>query len=249
MHYGAQLAQELGASIVLTHIYQVPITMNDMPVMVFSADESKNTADIGLERCAQELRQSYQDLSITTESRLGAIPEEINNVAQESNSFAIVMGSENTKGFERMLFGSTTASVIRHAHQPVFAIPNGFKKNPIENIVLAADLEDTPEYLSNKIIELLQLFNAKVHIVHVKIKEETERPEHLLEKLKILSPSYQSIDNKKVKDGLEKYVQEVNADLLMFLPHEHNLIERLFFKVHTEEILTNTKIPLLAIKG
>jgi hypothetical protein len=52
-----------------------------------------------------------------------------------------------------------------------------------------------------------------------------------------------------VKDGLEKYVQEVNADLLIFLPHEHNLIERMFFKVHTEDIITNTRIPALAIKA
>jgi hypothetical protein len=44
-------------------------------------------------------------------------------------------------------------------------------------------------------------------------------------------------------------VQEVNADMFIFLPHEHNLVERLFFKVHTEEILSDTKIPLLAIKA
>jgi nucleotide-binding universal stress UspA family protein len=223
--------------------------MNDMPVMVFSADELKTTADTGLERGLKELQQDYPGLTIITESRLGSIAEEVNLIAKEKNAFAIVMGSEHTKGLERMLFGSTTASVIRHAHHPVFAIPLGFKKTTIKNIVLAADLEDTPEPLSNKIIELVQLLGASLHIVHVKIKDETERPEKLLEKMSALSPSYQSIDNKKVKDGLEKYVQEVNADLLIFLPHEHNLIERIFFKVHTEDIITNTKIPVLAIKA
>jgi Universal stress protein UspA and related nucleotide-binding proteins len=249
MHYGAQLAGELNASVVLVHIYQVPITMNDMPVMIFSADESKNSADTGLERCREELQQNYPELTIATESRLGSVAEEVHLIAKEKNPLAIVMGSQHTRGLERMLFGSTTASVIRHAHYPVFAIPLGFKKTAIKNIVLAADLEDTPVPLCHKIIELVQLLGASLHIVHVKIKEEAERPEKLLEKMSTLSPFYHSIDNKKVKDGLEKYVQEVNADLLIFLPHEHNLIERMFFKVHTEDIITNTRIPALAIKA
>lgn len=249
MYYGAELAQELGAAIVLVHIYQVPITMNDMPVMVFTAEESKNNADISLERCRDELKQTYPGLSITTESMLGSITEEINSLAKEKNPFAIVMGSQHTRGMERILLGSTTASVIRHVHYPVFAIPLGYKKKPVKNIVLAADLEDTPVSVSNKIVAITQLLQANLHIVHVKIKEETKRPEALLEKLNVLSPLYTSIDNKKVKDGLEKYVEEVNADLLMFLPHEHNLIERLFFKVHTEDIITDTKIPVLAVRA
>ena len=52
-----------------------------------------------------------------------------------------------------------------------------------------------------------------------------------------------------MKDGLLNYVQELKADLIIFLPHEHNLVERLFFKVHTEDILSDTKIPVLAIKS
>jgi nucleotide-binding universal stress UspA family protein len=249
MHYGAQLAQQLSASVVLAHIYQVPVSMNDMPVMVFSVEELKKTAEIGLDRCLAELQQSFPGLAIRTESRLGSIPEELNNLSSEVDPFVVVMGSHNTKGLERVFFGSTSASVIRHAHHPVLAVPASFKARAIKNIVLAADLENIPDKLSNRIIEIVQLLHAKLHIVHVKIKEETETPDALLEKLNALSPSYKSIANKKVKDGLLNYVQEVNADMLIFLPHEHNLVERLFFKVHTEEILSDTKIPLLAIKA
>ena len=249
MHYGAQLAQQLGASVVLAHIYQVPVSMNDMPVMVFSVEELKKTAEIGLDRCLAELQQVHPGLPIRTESRLGSIPDELNNLAGEIDPFVMVMGSHNTKGLERVFFGSTSSSVIRHAHHPVLAVPASFKASAIKNIVLAADLENIPEKLSNRIIEIVQLLQAKLHIVHVKIKDEMETPDALLEKLNALSPSYKSIANKKVKDGLLNYVQEVNADMLIFLPHEHNLVERLFFKVHTEEILSDTKIPLLAIKA
>lgn len=247
MHYGASLAQLLDAPIILTHIYQTVVSMNDLPVMAFSVDELKKSAEAGLEGRCEELQKKYPGLSIKTESRLGSISEELNILSRETNAFAIVMGSHNVKGLERILFGSTTTSVVRHVHCPVFAIPE-FKKFSLGNIVLAADLEDIPEQLSTRIIEVVQQLGVSLHIVHVKSKEEAQKPNALLEKLGVLSPTYETIAHKKVKDGLENYVQQVNADLLILLPHEHNLADRLFFKVHTEDIITSMRIPVLAIK-
>ena len=248
MHYGASLAQQLDASIVLAHIFQTPVTMNDMPVVVFSADELKKSSDAGLQRCREELLKNYPALSIKTESRLGSVSEELNILAEETNPFAIVMGSHNVKGLERMLFGSTTVSVVRHAHYPVLAMPAHFKNFTVSNIVLAADLENIPDELSGKIIETVQQLRGSLHIVHVKMKEETEKPNALLERLNILSPSYETVEHKKVNSGLKNYAQEVKADLLVILPHEHNLADRLFFRVHTEDIITSMHIPVLAIK-
>ena len=248
MHYGARLAQQLGASVIVTHIYQVPVSMTDMPVMVFSVDELKKTTEASLKKCQRDLEGTFPGLSVKTESRLGSIPDELNILAEEYHPLFIVMGSHNTKGLERLFLGSTSASVIRHAHHPVLAVPGHYQTSSINNIVLAADLEEVPEKLSNKIIEIVKLLQAKLHIVHVKTKDETEKPNVLLDKLNLLSPSYKSITSKKVKDGLLNYVQELKADLIIFLPHEHNLVERLFFKVHTEDILSDAKIPVLAIK-
>jgi nucleotide-binding universal stress UspA family protein len=248
MLYGANLAHQLNIPIVLTNIFQTAITMNDMPIMAYSVEELKNSADAGLERCSKELQGKYPALSITTESRLGFIQAELNNIAEEINPFAIVMGSHNVKGLERIVFGSTTVSVVRHSHYPVFAIPADFKKFSMNNVVLAADLEDIPDRLSSKITEVIQKLGANLHIVHVKNKEETKRPDALLEKLNVLSPSYETIEHKKVHGGLRNYVQDIKADLLILLPHEHNLIDRLFFKVHTEDIITSMSIPVLAIK-
>ena len=249
MYYGAQLAHDLGASVVLTHIYQVQVSMTDMPVMLFSVEELKKNTENSLERCQKELKQKYPDLSIRTESRLGSIPDELNILAEEINPLFIVMGSHNTKGIERILLGSTTASVIRHSHHPVMAVPVNNKTTSIQNIVLAADLEEVPDSLCRKIVDIVSLLRANLHIVHVKVKEETEKPEKLLQKLASLNPTYESIASKKVQDGLLQFVQSHNADLLIFLPHEHNLVERLFFTVHTEDILSATNVPVLAVKA
>ena len=249
MHYGAGLAQQLGASVVLTHIYQVQVSMTDMPVMLFSVEELKKNTETSLQRCQAELKQKFPELSVKTESRLGSIPDELNILAEEFNPLFIVLGSHNTKGIERILFGSTSSSVIRHSHHPVLAVPATKTNASIQNIVLAADLEEVPDSLSKKIIDIVNLLQAKLHIVHVKVKDETKKPEKLLQKLEALNPTYESVANKKVQAGLLQFVQSRNADLLIFLPHEHNLVERLFFKVHTEDILSATNIPVLAIKS
>ena len=119
MNYGAQLAQHLGASVVLTHIYQVQVSMTDMPVMLFSVEEQKKNTENHLGLCQRDLTQKFLGLSVKTESRLGSIPDELNILAEELHPIFIVMGSHNTKGLERVFFGSTSSSVIRHAHHPV----------------------------------------------------------------------------------------------------------------------------------
>lgn len=247
MHYGAQLAQKIGAPVLLTHVYEVPISISDVPVMVLPIEELKTTADAGLERCSEEVKTSYPQLEVKTESRLGAINEEVNDLCKTSAPFAIVMGTHGTSGFERMLFGSTTLSFIRHAHYPVIAVPATYNQFHIQTIVLATDL-NTDKIPYTKITDIVSRLNAQLHVVHI-TKEQEEYPASLLEPLKSLSPVYRNLLNKEVKDGLAEYVQENSADLLMILPHEHNLMERLFFKLHTEDIIASTRVPVLAIRS
>jgi nucleotide-binding universal stress UspA family protein len=247
MHYGAQLAQKIGASVLLTHVYEVPVSINDVPVMVLPIEELKNSADIGLERCREELRKVYPELEVQIESRLGGINDVVNDLCEENPPFAIVMGTHGSSGFERMLFGSTTLSFIRHAHYPVIAVPSNYKEASIQKIVLATDL-NTEKIPYAKIMEIVGRLKAQLHVVHI-TKEQEEYPSGLLEPLQTVSPVYRNILNKEVKDGLLNYVKDNDADLLMILPHEHNIMERLFFKLHTEDIIASTRVPVLAIRS
>jgi nucleotide-binding universal stress UspA family protein len=247
MHYGARLAQHIGASVLLTHIYQMPVGINDMQVMMLPADELKDIADTGLNRCRVELQKAYADLEIKTESRLGVVYDGVNDLCEELDPFAVVIGSSGTSGFERMLFGSTAISVIRHATHPVIAVPAGYTGFSVKNIVLAADLQEEHPLPYNRINEIVQQFNAGLHLVHV-TKEQEPNVGAILEKFSDLKPQYHAVKNENVKEGLLNYVSESNADLLMILPHEHNIMERLFFKLHTEDIITSTRIPVLAIR-
>ena len=247
MHYGAKLAQHMNGSMLLTHIYQMPVGINDMQVMMIPADELKNIADTGLERCRKELEKVYEGIDIKTESRFGSVSDAVSDLCKEINPFAVVIGSSGTTGLERMLFGSTAISVIRHITYPVIAVPAAYTGYSIKNIVLAADLQEEHPLPYQKITNIVQQLDASLHIVHV-TKDKEQDVETVSDKFRDLRPDYYAVKSENVKEGLLNYVSQSGADLLMILPHEHNLVERLFFKLHTEDIIASTRIPVLAIR-
>src|SRR5215208_2527895 len=139
MLYAGQLAQTISASVFLLHVYQIPVSMNDVPVMMISAEELKNSADAGLARTGEVLQQAYPELAISMESRLGDVVDELNDVCEELNPFVIVVGKHGTSGVEKLLFGSTSLSIIRHARMPVIAVPDSTSGYQVKNIAVSVD--------------------------------------------------------------------------------------------------------------
>ena len=248
--FGAHLAQQVGARLLLVHVYQIPVTMNDMPVMVLSADELRHSADEQLARLREELQAQFPQLPIDTESRLGNINDELDTICKGVHPLALVLGTHGTSGLERMLFGSTTASVMRNNQLPVIAVPKDHKRYGLRKIVLAADLLDLSKIPTQRIIEITQQLGATLDLVHVAINNAStvDASQQLLQKLQPLQPTFHTVQSSNVREGLVKYLHDSQADLLMVLPHEHSLIERIFFKLHTEDIVRHAPVPVMAIR-
>lgn len=248
-NYAAQLAQQINAELLLTHIYQIPVSMNDMPVILISADELKKSADENLDRAKEELLLKYPDLPVKTESRLGDVNTELDDLCRQVQPFAIVLGSQGVTGIERILFGSTTLSIMHHTHYPVLAVPGNYTHFRLQKIVLASDLQPVETVSANKILEVSQELRAKLHIVHVTSNaEDAGALNNLQQQLHSINPTYETIIHDHVREGLETYLENEQADLLLVLPHEHNLMERLFFKLHADDLVSHATIPVMSIR-
>lgn len=244
MHYAAHLAQAVQASVLLVHVYQIPISMNDVPVMMVSVEELKNTADKGLERVKDLLQQSFPALDIKIESRMGDVVDELEDVCIGTRPFAIVVGKHGASGVERFLFGSTTLSIIRHAPVPVISVPEGLTGFMLKNIALATDGTHLSTH-EKAIKTFVQQVKARLHVIHV---QESGKDTMTLENvLTDISPVHETIRNEDFVQGIESYVYRHVIDLLMILPHKHSVIERLFFKTHTAELIQKIKIPILCV--
>lgn len=245
--YAAHLAHSLEAELVLLHVYQLPISMNDMPILAVSAEELKNNSDNGLQRTREELLRQVPGLPIRIESRLGDINDEVNQYCKEVPVIALVMGTHHYTGLEKILFGNTAISVIRHCHYPVITVPESYTGRGVHRIVFATDLDPLEAPAIEKIRSIVQQLRAELHIVHVMSDEEELHADHFLEPFKDLRPHFRTVHNNNVTEGLQEYMQRTHCDLLIALPHKHNLLDAFLFRLHTKEFVEHVDRPLLFI--
>ncbi|HEU4472965.1 MAG TPA: universal stress protein [Flavisolibacter sp.] len=242
MLYAGNLAQKLGCSLLLLHIYQVPVSMNEVPVIVISAEELKSGVDAGLYRSRAALQRAFPDLTIKTESRLGDLISELEDVCRETGPLLIVEGKHDAGGLERILFGSTALSVVRHAHIPVIVVPAAAPGKEIKRLGLAIGSEG-PGQSASFIGSMTQALQASLHIVHV--HADGTSPELSFSQLP--DASFHTVRDEDFLNGIQTFLEEQSIDLLAVLPHRHSLIERLFFRIHTEELVNKLSIPVMCI--
>jgi len=117
------LAKKLRASIVLMHVYQIPIypypTGSTSPGGDL-AEHMRRTAAVALDAAASLLVRS--GVPISSLLKLGTPWEEIVRGAREANVDMIVIGSRGLGHLPRALIGSTTERVVRYASVPVVTV-------------------------------------------------------------------------------------------------------------------------------
>ncbi|HUC80531.1 MAG TPA: universal stress protein [Flavisolibacter sp.] len=244
--YAAQLARLIGANVLLLHVYQLPVTMTDFPVMLVSPDELKKNADIGLKRAKELAQAATPDVAFETESRMGDVVEEINEACTNREVAALITGTKDLSGFEKFLMGSTTFSLIKNTDLPVIAVPEKAPFKAPSKIALAVDLENRDEIPVQKINELVAAFSAALHVVHVETDGKQLQEATLPQGLAVAA--YHSLNQEDVTKGIQQFAADQGIDMVMVLPHKHNLYERLFFKGHTQGLINAMPVPVVCIR-
>lgn len=244
--YAAQLAKTMQASVLLLHVYQLPLAMSDFPVMMVSTDELKRNADEALKRAMEAAQKEAPDVVFEIESRLGDVVQEINDACTNRDVLALVTGTKDLSGFEKFLMGSTTISLVKHCEHPVIAVPEQTGIKLPSKIALAVDLEHRDEIPVDKINELVKTLQGELHVVHVeqdgKKLMETDLPAGLL------IAAYHSLKEDDVTEGLQHFAEQNGIDMVVVLPHKHSLYERLFFKGHTKQLISAMPVPVVCIR-
>jgi nucleotide-binding universal stress UspA family protein len=249
--YAGGLATVSGSSVLLLRVYQLPVTMNDFPVLMVPADDLKTVVDSGLSKVKAEAQKKFSTINFETESRLGDVREEIEVIIKEQDIFCIVTGTQKLSGVENFLQGNDAMALLKNSPQPVVAVPEGSTATTPKNIVLAVDNTVVDEIPAQKIFSFVTALKAQLHIVHVQTDDE-EIPTSQQSLAKLFTPlsiTYHAVKSNDVTEGIKTYLLESGADLLMLLPHKHNLYERLFFKGHTAEIVGEVSLPVVCINA
>jgi nucleotide-binding universal stress UspA family protein len=243
--YAVVLSRKLQASLVLMHFYELPVSMPEsvFPVIVYE-DLQKGVTE-RLARQKEHLQAIFPDITIEAESALGDLGGNIQEALKKYNSPFVVMSSRGERNHS--LFGSNTMSVIRNAHFPVVVVPDSYTGGEPKTLLFASDL-DLRQTPVASIIKVVKMLGVQLHILHVNNGgEDPHAADELVHQLAPLQPVYHSVRDEEVGHGIQESLSAVGADMLMILPHEHSLLERFFLKLHTNEIVHTSTIPVLCI--
>ena len=256
MNFASDMAVNINASLMLLHVYQVPVSMTDVPVVLVSADELRKSSEAKLAELKNALTHiTSGKIKIYTESRLGDVSDELEEVCKNIQPFAVIMGTKGATGVERILFGSTTLTAIRHLKCPVIVVPPGKEYGTgIKKIGFACDFEKVVESTPIQFIRsMVKEFGAELHVLNVDYESRHFKPETPEESLMLhtllegLNPSYHFINHVDIEDGINEFAEENNIDLLITIPKKHKLLDSLFKHSSTKELVTQSHVPVMCV--
>mgnify|MGYP003575777690 CR=1 FL=1 len=258
VHYALDMAVSIDAEIILLDTFTPPVSYSDgpvSPVTTISIDEITKSSEAQLKDLKDELnRVSEGQVKFYTEARIGNTVDVLEDMCSSLKPFSVVMGSHGSTGVERLIMGSTTLSVIRHLRHPVIVVPPGTQYKQIRKIGLACDFKDVAETIPAEYIKnIVQEFVAELFVLNVNEDGETYDEETPLESawldtlLGNIKPNYYFLKRDDVVEGINEFSETHNLDVVIVIPKKHNLLERIFHKSRSKELVKHAHIPILSI--
>ena len=249
--YAVDFAKETNANVLLFHSYHVPMPNTEVPVIIVTPDELQKENEVRLKKEADSLMEKT-GVEVNYLAKMGLAVDEILN--EEENASLIVMGMKGASKLSEALMGSITTATIREAKTPVLVIPEGAKyKNP-DKIVFACDYNPkTDTKAIDSLKEFVRPFRSKIYVLNIKSKQESASIEEavvgidLENKLSGIEHIYYFPEKDDLVEGINDFVKEHNADMVVIIPHRYNLREGLFHTSVSKKMAFHTQVPMLAL--
>ena len=100
---------------------------------------------------------------------------------------------------------------------------------------------------------MVKEFGAELHVLNVdhegkNFKSGTPEESMMLHQLLAdLNPGYHFIEHEDVEDGINDFVDKNNIDLLITIPKKHKLLDGLFKKSSTKQLVTQSHVPVMCV--
>lgn len=256
LSYAADMALSVNASIVLLHVYQMPVSSNntDIPLPIMDYRELEEIQQKRIEELkTRMINEKSGALTIATLVRMGSLVDELKTLSAEKNPFAIVMGTKGAGFVQRLLVGSSTLSTLRNLSFPVLVVPPDASFRAIRHIGFACDFQKIEETTPVSVIkEWVGTFQARLSVLNVdsnkaNVRDTAQQSVLLYTLLQELHPQYFYIDNPLVEAGISSFAEDNQIDLLIVIPRKHRLLETLFQKSHTKDLIFHSRIPILSV--
>lgn len=254
-YYAYNIAKEIGAELVVVHLYWPPYVETTYPASMIQSIITKKEDELHehLKAATQAPLDSKGAVKIRYVIQPGS-EHSIVDVAAENKADLIVMGTHGSGKALDKVWGTNTANVIHNATCPVLAIPVGSTYEGVESIAYATDFDAGDTELLYQLTLIAIAIKAKVHCVHINLadgpyedKKETKFRASFEKNFAELPVTYSVWSANEVEEGLDTFCRVNNVSILAMLTHKKSLWEKVFgAKSMTKNMTMQTKLPLLA---
>ena len=251
--YATEMAMSINAEILLLHVCQLPVTYGEAPAVINEGDMIQD-AEKDLYQLSQQLSiKTNNKITISTEVSWGLFLHELKNVCERVNPYAVIMGCQGTTAADHLLQGSHAVQAVKHLSWPVITVPPGAGFSTIKKIALACDFNRVADTIPlDEIKILVHDFNATLYVLNTgnQISFDSGIMDEfavLKKMLTGLDPVYEFIAGENIDEGILDYAEKNNIGLLLVLPKRRNLLDNIFHKSHTKNMVLHSHVPVMVL--
>lgn len=264
--YAMQLAIKTNAEIKLLYIYEDP-TFKDPYRHTASWEkhvkleliEAFNKAQLKLINFSKELKKQVPgeilDKAKIHYRMLKGTPQNvITDSCKRYQPDIILMGTCKSGKDSGEFTCKTMSRVLEQAHSPVLAVPPSanFKGKEKINVMYATNFYDSDNTSLNKLLEILQPFDKKIHCVHIDLNDDQHNQEKVNQVNTMLKKEYTEyqiecklFESQSIIKGFDDFVEKNDIDIISVSKVKHSTIYKFFHTDLLEKLMSNEKVPIL----
>lgn len=254
--YALELAKRSNASVRLLNVVFPNQGVDNNVYEAFWIDDYLAQKKKILEENARKVARmpAYKDVPISAEVVLGFPVPELASYAENIHADLIVMGTTGATGLKGIFLGSTAGGMLSRTKIPVLTIPAKARFKAGGNIVFATDYRlDCDEKSLDVLRDFVQLHDGFVKMLHVlnKPNEEADaaREQTMSQKFGNMPHDFHYLHNPSILQAVDDFIEATDANALITISHEHNLLHKLFFDSVSRKLAHRVRVPMLALHG
>ena len=167
----AALSEKTGSGLHVVYVEPLPHPYALSEATIYYPEMHDEVRQEAYQKAREKVAAEVEKIEATckvagSHALIGHPDAEILHLAEEIGAGLVVVGSRGLGPVRRLLVGSVSSSVVRHAHVPVLVVRDGGDTLPAR-ILLAADGSAESRLAVRAAAELSEKTGAEVHVAHV----------------------------------------------------------------------------------
>lgn len=167
----AALSEKTNSELHVVYVEPLPHPYSLSEATIYYPEMRDEVRQEAYQEAREKVAAEVEKIGLTCEvagshAHIGHPDAEISHLAEEIGAGLIVLGSRGLGPVRRLLVGSVSSSVVRHAHGPVLVVRDGGDTLPAR-ILLAVDGSAESRLAVRAAAELSEKTGAEVHVAHV----------------------------------------------------------------------------------